>query len=64
MPTDNYKLQVTPISRSEEYKQYCEMARKRGLNPGTFRDFVKAMNEYDDEWEIANYEWEHADDDH
>lgn len=64
MSSDKSQLMGMPISRSKEYEQYCEAARKRGFNPGTFRDFVKAMSEYEDEWEVVNYEWEHADDDH
>lgn len=45
--------------RAAEYARYCQLARQRGVEPSSFRKYCEAMDEYEREWDVANYEYDH-----
>lgn len=47
--------------RQAEYENYKLLCEKHGFAVTDFRSFCKLMDEYECEWEVGNYEYEHAD---
>ena len=44
--------------RTKAYADYVQRCKERGLKPMSFRAFAEADDEYEREWEVANYEYE------
>jgi hypothetical protein len=47
--------------RTKAYADYVQRCKERGITPTSFRTFAETTDEYDREWEIANYRYEHRD---
>ena len=45
--------------RTKRYADYVQRCREHGISPVSFRVFAEADDEYELEWEIANYEYEY-----
>jgi len=46
--------------RTTAYADYVQRCKSEGMSPTSFRVCAETMDEYDREWEIANYEYERA----
>ena len=44
--------------RTKRYANYVQRCKEHGIRPTSFRVFVETDDEYEREWEIANYEYE------
>jgi len=47
-------------SRADRYAAYCRLCYQNGMSPLTFRRWAESDDEYEREWEVASYEYEHA----
>lgn len=52
---------ISEGKHTKRYADYVQRCKERGVDPVSFRVWAKADDEYEREWEIANYEYEHAD---
>jgi hypothetical protein len=50
---------IEQANRTKRYADYVQRCREQGLTPTSFRVFAETDDEYDREWEIANYEYDH-----
>lgn len=48
--------------RMTRYADYVQRCNEHGITPVSFRLFVETDDEYECEWEVANYEYDHEGD--
>jgi hypothetical protein len=47
--------------RTKRYAAYVQRCRELGFSPASFRVFTETADEYDREWDIANYQYTYRD---